>query len=113
MKYRAALFSILLLVGAMPALATGVDQIIVGDDAVDDAYDNPSVPIPNEWEMYGGGRPGGHGGGGDGGSLPPGGGGDGIGEPPGNDAPVPEPATGLLLGAGVLGLAAKLRRRKS
>jgi hypothetical protein len=96
----------------MPALATGVDQIIVGDDAVDNMNGNASIPIPNEWDMYGGGKPGGHGGGDDG-SLPPGGGDDGIGNPPGNDAPVPEPATGLLLGAGVLGLAAKLRKRNA
>ena len=107
-----------LLLFSLPALAQGVDQIIHGSegDPMNDAQIGER-PDPNQDDLYnsgGKGSPPDHPGGG-GGDDPVGeddgpiGGDDGM--PPEDNAPVPEPATGLLLGAGMLVLARIIHRR--
>lgn len=115
MLKRAAILSSLLMLFALGAGA-GVDQIILGGDEVDgDSFGAGELPVKNEADLYG------HGAGQSdaedssdgplgGAELPGGSQGD---QPGGDSAPVPEPATGLLLGMGVLGLARLIRRKPS
>jgi len=101
---------------ALPAFATGVDQVIYGADEF--GTDQMGSMPDNEDDLYTGHH--------NHGASIPGDNGDGIdpssddgssdvpgdGNDDGGNAPVPEPATGILLGAGVLSLTRFLRRRQ-
>jgi hypothetical protein len=116
MLKRVLILSSLLMLFAL-SVSAGVDQIILGGDEVDgDNFGAGEIPVKNETDLY---NPG-HGqttdeGTSDGpldtGGLPV----DPQGDPvdTGDTAPVPEPATGLMLGMGVLGLAKLIRRKAS
>jgi hypothetical protein len=114
MLKRVLILSSLLMLLALSASA-GVDQIILGGDEVDgNNFGAGEMPVKNESDLYAPGH-GGHAGDGgtsdgplDTGGIPV----DPQGDLPGSDsAPVPEPATGLMLGMGVLGLAKLIRRK--
>jgi hypothetical protein len=115
MLKRLLILSSLLMLFALSASA-GVDQIILGGDEVDgDNFGAGEMPVKNESDLYGHGHNQADAGNDsdgplDTGELPV----DPQGDLPGGDsAPVPEPATGLMLGMGVLGLAKLIRRKAS
>jgi hypothetical protein len=115
MLKRVLILSSLLMLLALSAGA-GVDQLVLGGDEVDgDNFAPGELPVENESDLYGHGA----------GQSDAEGSSDGPldsaerpldpqgDQPGGNSAPVPEPATGLLLGIGVLGLARLIRRKSS
>ena len=115
MLKRILILSSLLLLLALSASA-GVDQIILGGDEVaGDSFGPGEMPTDNDGDLYGVGHGQAHNQGTSDGPLDTGGlPADPQGDLPGSDtAPVPEPATGLLLGMGVLGLARMIRRKAS
>lgn len=113
MLKRLLILSSLLMLVAFSASA-GVDQIILGGDEVDgNHFGAGELPTDNQSDLFvkGNSQPADQGDS-DGpldttnGPIDP------QGDLPGNDsAPVPEPATGVMLGMGVLGLARLIRRK--
>ena len=99
---------------APAAWATGADQMVYGSEELADNFgENPfgAIPTDNEEDLFGDKY------GNDAGEDDPNPTDDPTDEddgdlPPGDNAPVPEPATGLLLGAGALVLARMIRRRE-
>ncbi len=114
---------ILILTGLLLLLAVcasaGVDQIVLGSEEVDADHDPiGEMPVKNEAEIYGHGNTDTPSGepdfeGTDLGNGPDVGIGDGSGLPDTGNAPVPEPATGILLGVGILGLARMIRGKSA
>jgi len=112
MLKRIPILASLLLLVALPAMAS-VDQYVNGSEVIEDG--DYMHGIPNDEELF---LNHGHNAGNDeadDGSVGSDGdnpGGEVQHDPP-NDAPVPEPATGLLLGVGALGIAGLIRRKRS
>jgi hypothetical protein len=112
MLKRIPILASLLILVALPALAS-VDQYVNGSEVIEDGDSMHGIPNDEELFLIHGHNadaddPGDSSVGSDGENP----GGEVDHDPP-NDAPVPEPATGLLLGVGALGIAGLIRRKRS
>lgn len=114
MLKRIPILASLLILMALPALAS-VDQYVNGSEVVIEQSEGMHG-IPNDEELFlnhahqnAGEDNSDDNSGGSGGDIPD----NGSDPDPTNDAPVPEPATGLLVGIGVMGIAGLIRRKRS